>query len=153
MKLELYQSKYLNDLFNMLVDFSEEVFDYGSVNMEEFLNSHTHIYLAIIMDEVVGFTSFTVNTYFGLRPSTIGNTYLYVKPKHRRSKALHLMSIQAGLVARDLNMPLEHYVASRESKLLTKRLNGKEIYTAYIYPVEECMRIIDGLKTKVRIRE
>jgi hypothetical protein len=153
MKLELYQSKYLPDLSDLLVELSDELFGYGSVDLEKFIVSHSHIYLAIIRGEVVGFTSFLINDYFGLRPSTIGNTYLYVKPQHRRSKALHLMSIQAGLVARDLDMPLEHYVASKESKLLTKRLNGKEVYTTYEYSVDECMRVIDGLKKKVRIKE
>lgn len=153
MKLLLFETKYTNDLFNLLVDFSEEVFGYGSVDMKSFLESHTHIYLAIIRGEVVGFTSFMINPYFGLRPSTVGNTYLYVKPEYRRSKALHLMSIQAGLVARDLNMPLEHYVATKESRLLTKRLKGQEMYTSFIYSVEEVSRVVDGLKNKVRIKE
>ena len=153
MKLKLFQETDRNDLHHLLVEFSTEVFNYGSCDVDMFVKSHSHIYLAIIRGEVVGFTSFIVNDYYGLRPATVGNTYLYVKPKYRRSKALHLMSIQAGLVARDLNMPLEHYVATKESKLLTKRLKGKEIYTSYEYPLEEVIRVIDGLKKKVRIKQ
>lgn len=153
MKLKIYEGKHLSELHGLLMALSEEVFGHGGVDLQKFIDSHYAIYLAIIRGEVVGFTSFMVNDYFGLRPSTIGNTYLYVKPEYRRSKALHLMSIQAGLVARDLNMPLEHYVATKESRLLTKRLNGKEIYTSFEYSVDECMRVIDGLKKKVRIKE
>jgi len=153
MKLVLYSDKHLYDLYKLLVEFSYEVFGDGTVDVDSFVKYHTHIYLAIIREEVVGFTSFNVNRYFGMRKPTVGNTYLYVKPQHRRSKALHLMSIQAGLVARDLDMPLEHYVASKESKLLTQRLKGKEVYTAYEYSVEECMRVMNGLKKKVRIKE
>jgi hypothetical protein len=153
MKLELYEPRHHDELYRMLVSFSEEIFDEGTANVDMFVKYHTHIYLAIIRDEVVGFTSFVINEYFGLRTPTIGNTYLYVKPEYRRSKALHLMSIQAGLVARDLNMPLEHYVASKESRLLTKRLKGRELYTSFEYSVEECERVINGLKNKVRIKE
>lgn len=153
MKLVIYESKYLNDLHKLLVEASEEIFGYGTVDIESFLSRHYAIYLAIIRGEVVGFTSFNVNDYYGMRPSTVGNTYLYVRPQYRRSKALHLMSIQAGLVARNLNMPLEHYVASKESRLLTKRLNGDEMYTSFIYQLDEVERVVDGLKRKVRIEE
>lgn len=153
MKLVIYEDFYINELHKMLMTMSEELFGEASADVEKFVSRHTHIYLAIIREEVVGFTSFTINDYFGLKEPVVGNTYLYVKPQHRRSKALHLMSIQAGLVARDLNMPLEHYVASKESKLLTKRLKGEEMYVTYVYPVEECIRVIDGLKKKVRIKE
>jgi len=153
MKLKLYEGKDKLELHDMLIEFSLEVFKSGTVDIDNFVSRHTHIYLAIISGEVVGFTSFLINDYFGLREPTVGNTYLYVKPDYRRSKALHLMSIQAGLVARDLSMPLEHYVASKASKLLTRRLKGKEIYTSFEYSVEECMRVINGLKDKVRIEE
>ena len=152
MKLILYNGEYIDELEKLLILLSDEVFDCGSVDIDKFINCHTHIYLAIIADEVVGFTSFNVNDYFGLRPSTIGNTYLYVKPEYRRSKALHLFSIQAGLIAKDLDMPLEHYVASDASKLLTKRLKGKEIYIAYEYSVEECMLAVNRLTKRLRIK-
>ena len=153
MKLKLYETKDKLDLYNMLIEFSIEVFKSGTVDLDKFVSRHTHIYLAIISGEVVGFASFLINDYFGLREETVGYTFAYVKPEHRRSKALHLMSIQAGLVARDLNMPLEICVASKASELLTRRLKGEKIYTAFIYPIEECMRFIDGLKEKVRIEE
>lgn len=153
MKLKLYESRDLNDLHNMLIAFSEEVFECGTVDINDFIDSHSHIYLAIIRGEVVGFTSFYTNTYFGLRPTTVGNTYVYVKPEHRRSKALHLMSIQSGLVARDLNMPLEHYVASDASRRLTSRLKGKELYTTFIYELDEVNRVVDGLTRKVKVEQ
>ena len=152
MKLIIYSPTHKDALESMLLKFSKEVFGEAMVDIDLFITSHSYIYLAIIQDEVVGFTSFVINNYFGLRPHTVGNTYLYVEPEHRRSKSLHLMSIQAGLVARDLNMPLEHYVGSNESKLLTKRLNGKELYTTYLYEVDECMRVVESLQKRVKVK-
>ena len=140
-KVILYTEEYAEQLEAILKEFSEEVFGYGTANLESFVNVHWAIYLALRGDEVIGFSSFVYNTYCGLRPPTIGNTYLYIKPEYRRGRASYLLSLQAGVVSVDMNLPLEHYYASEASSAFGHgRLKGTKLYDAYMYPVEELQR-------------
>lgn len=152
MKLVLFEERYRNDLHHLLIAFSLDVFNYGSADVDMFIKYHSHIYLAIISGEVVGFTSFVSNDYYGMRSPVLVNTYLYIKPEHRRSKSMHLMSIQAGLVARDLKMPLEYVCASKEMDKISKKLNAKQVGNIYEYSLELCEGIVDRFKKKVRIK-
>lgn len=154
MKLVLYKSEYRDDLEEMMKEFSQEVYGIGTANVDMFVEFHYAIYLAIMSGEVVGFTSFNVNSTYGMDIDSVNQDFIYIKPKHRRSKALHLMSIQAGLIARDLNMPLEHYVATEAStKLTTRWLKGKKMFVAYRYPVDEILRVADRLMKKVKVKQ
>ena len=140
-KVVLYSEEYGSQLEKLLKEFSEEVFGYGTANLETFVNSHWMIYLALRGDEVIGFSSYTYNTYCGLRPPTVGQTYLYVQPAYRKGRASYLLSVQAGFVSVDTNLPLEHYYASEASASFGhNRLTGTKIYEAYLYPVEELKR-------------
>jgi len=150
-KDSLEHTIYLSD---MLVKFQEEVFGSDTeIDIDTFIKYHFAIYLAIIDGECIGFTSFVINSYYGLREPTIGNDYIYIVKGHRRSRAMHLFSLQSGKVCIENNLPLEHYIASESSDRLSKRLSGKKIFTAYIYEVEEVERVFNKLKTKVRIND
>lgn len=140
-------------LEEMLYLFQKEV--YGSstkVDLEMFVKHHLAIYLIMYEDQVVGFSSFVYNPYYGLREPTIGNDYIYILPEFRRSNAMHMISIQAGQICVDHNLSLEHYIASDESELLSKRLSGDKIFTTYIYSIDEVTREYNRLKTKVKIK-
>jgi len=83
MKIILYSDEYKDELEQMLLDFSTEVYDTGTCNIEDFVKYHWAIYLCVNDDNIVtGFSSFVFNTWFGLRETSIGNTYVYVKPKY-----------------------------------------------------------------------
>ena len=133
----LYEDKDADELRAMLKEFSQEIYGYGTANLEQFLAQHWVVYLAKKGDEVIGFSSFMYNTYFGLRPPTVGNTYLYVRPAYRRGRASYLLSVQAGYVSIDTDLPLETYYASDDSKVLSKRMKGTRLYEAWSYEPED----------------
>lgn len=158
MKLILLEEDNLEqyeELVRLLKEFQEEV--YGSnteIDIDTFIKHHYAIYLAVKRDKVVGFTSFVYNGYYGLREATIGNDYIYIEPNSRRSKAMHLFSIQAGKVCENLGLPLEHYiVAGSGSEKFVGRLEGKKLYSAYIYNPNEVSREYHRLRTKVRLKD
>lgn len=142
----LYSDEYADELEKMLKEFSQEIFGYGTANLEQFLAQHWIIYLAKKGDEVIGFSSFIYNTYYGLRPPTVGQTYLYVRPAFRRGRASYLLSKQAGFVSIDSNLPLENYYASEESTRIGNRMQGTKLYEAYLYDVEAVAEVYNKLK-------
>lgn len=148
--IKAYDSSYKEELNTLLVALSRELFCVGEVNLDEFIDNHWAIYLAIQNGEVIGFISFIINSYYGLRPPTIGNTYLFVKEEYRKTRATYLLSIQSGHVCTESNMPLEHYYASQESAKLSRKLNGTKMFEAYVYEVEEVNRVFKNLKKTIR---
>jgi hypothetical protein len=150
-KIKLYTPDYKEELDQLLKGFSSEVWDEGTADTDMFVNSHWAIYIALIDDVVIGFSSYFINTYFGLRPPTLGNTYIYVKPEHRTSKVMYLFSLQSGKIATELQMPLEHYYSSKESLKLSSKLKGTKMYEAWIYEIDEVEKTFNKLKNKVRI--
>lgn len=135
-KVITYDNQYKQQLEELLKAMSSELFEEGTVNIDEFVNNHWVIYLALKGEEVIGLSSFFYNTYYGLRTPTVCNTYLYVKPEYRRGRATYLLSIQAGYVSIDTNLPLETYYASNESRVLAKRMEGTHQYDSWIYQPE-----------------
>lgn len=146
MEIILYDNKYQDQLEELLIEFSSEIFGYGTADIDSFVKHHWGIYLAMKGDEVIGFSSFIYNAYYGLRPPTIGQTYLYVRPEHRRGRASYLLSKQAGYISVDSNLPLENYYASDDSKRIGNRMQGTLMYEAYIYEPEEVAKAYNKLK-------
>lgn len=142
----LYEDKYSNSLASMLEEFSQEIFGYGTANLDQFLEHHWAVYLAKKGDEVIGFSSFIYNTYYGLRPPTVGSTYLYVKPEHRQGRASYLLSKQGAYVSIEANLPLETYYASEESARIGQRMKGQKLYEAYLYETDEVAKAYNNLK-------
>jgi hypothetical protein len=126
-----YEEKYREELRTLLLDFSQELFEEGTVDLDAFIKGHWAIYLSIKDDRVTGLCSFMINDYFGLRKPTIGFTYLFVEKPYRRTRALHLLNLQALYVALELDLPLEYYCAAEASERIAKnKVNGKELYVA-----------------------
>ena len=142
----LYEDKDADELRAMLKEFSQEIYGYGTANLEQFLAQHWVVYLAKKGDEVIGFSSFIYNTYYGLRPPTVGQTYLYVRPEHRRGRASYLLSKQAGFISVDSGLPLENYYASEASKRIGNRMEGTLLYEAYLYEPSEVAKAYSKLK-------
>jgi len=135
-----YDDKYASQLHSLLLGFSTEVYGEGAADLDSFVQGHWAIYLAMKSEEVIGFSSFNINHYFGLRPPTVGNTFLYVMPEYRRGRATYLLTKQAGYVSIDTNLPLETYYAAEASRKIGQRLlksEGHFNYDCYVYPVEE----------------
>lgn len=145
MTLVKYTEEYKDDLQELLLNVSKELFGQNQADVDEFVEHHWAIYLVKDEDKVVGFTSFVINTYFGLRRHTLGNDYIYVLPSHRNSKAMYLLSIQSGFVCKEANLPLEHYYSSEQSENMSKKLTGVKMYTAYLYEIKEIERVYDKL--------
>jgi hypothetical protein len=134
-----YDDKYVDGLEELLLAFSKEIYGAGTVDLNRFVEDHWFIYLAMDGEKVVGFSSYIYNTYFGLRPPTIGNSYVYVTPQYRGGRAAYLLSKQTGYVSIDTGLPLELYLASNESRRVAEHLigtKGNEVYTAHIYELD-----------------
>jgi hypothetical protein len=153
MKIILYQNKYRGQLEDLLRRFSSEVFNSDLYDVDKFVDNHWCIYLSVDGETVTGFSSFIKHDYYGLMPEVLGNTYIYVVPECRTSKAMYLFSIQAGKISVDNKLPLEHYYSSESSKRLSRKLKGKKIYETYIYEFQEVERIFSKLTSKVRIKK
>lgn len=155
-KLALYDERYYSGLEKLLKMFQREVYNSDTqINTRHFVDNH-HGYIYMVLDECggsVGFSSFIYNGWYGMREPTLGNDFIYIMPEYRRSRAMHLISIQAGVLCKDNDIPLEHYIASEGSAQFHGRLTGSKLYTAYEYSVAEVTRETERLKTKVRIKE
>lgn len=155
-KLALYEPDHEPYLWRFLSRFQEEVYDSTThFSIKDFVEGHHgYIYMVLNEDDIpVGFTSFCYNSYYGLRQATLGNDFMYIEPEYRRTKAMHLISIQAGVLCQNNNIPLEHYYASDDSSKFIGRMKGDRIFSTYIFPMEEISRETERLKTKVRIKE
>ena len=152
MKIVLYNDSYRNQLEDLLIEFSESMYS-GKCDVDVFVGYHWAVYLAVKDDTVVGFSAFSIGNYLGFLDDIVTNTYIYVKPEYRTSKAMYLFSIQAGRVSEDLDLPLEHCYASDESKRLSRKLKGRKMYEAYIYDRDEVKREYNRLKSKLNIKE
>ena len=152
-KIVMYSEEYKEEFQEMLLKFSQELFGTGTVNIDEFIDYHWCIYLALKDNKVVGMSSYIFNTYFGLRTPTVGNDYLYVLPEHRGGRAMWMLSIQSGVVSVENNLPLEHYYASEDTRRVSRKMVGVKAYETYIYDVEEVRRIFTKLISKVKFKE
>lgn len=147
----IYDEKYRLDLAELLQQMSKELYGTGTVNIEAFVKRHWAIYLAIVDDKVVGVSSYTFNDYCGLRLPTMGNTYLYMTPEYRNSKAMYLLGAQFGKVSESTNLPIETYYASDKSRLLGKRMKSTFLYDVHEYAVEDVKVAFDRLKKYIPI--
>lgn len=155
-ELVLFEPLHTSWLERLLENFGVEVFNSrNKIDVDRFINNH-HGYIYLAVNEYgipVGFSSFTYNDWYGLREPTLSNDFIYIEPAYRRSKAMHLFSIQAGYLCESMNLPLEHHTASAESEMLTSRLKGKKLYTTYLYPIDSVIEEYSRLKTKIRIQQ
>lgn len=146
---------HLYDLEKLLGEFQIEVYnETRRFNVMEFVEGH-YGYIYMVLNEKgspVGFTSFCYNGYYGLREATLGNDYIYIEKEYRRTRAMHLICIQAGTLCQNNNIPLENYYASDASARFVGRMKGNKIFSTYIFPIEEVSRETERLKTKVRIK-
>lgn len=149
--------KHLEDLYRLLGLFSEEVYGSKKVNLHRFIDGHYAIYLMYDGFNVIGFSSFCYNDYYGLREPTIGNDYVYILSKYRCSKAFYLFSLQAGAVIEDNSLNLEHYFASEDSNRCIDRIKGEKVYTVYEYQRSDVLseyyrikEVYEKIKSKAR---
>ena len=152
-KLVAYEEKYHEALEALLTEFSTEVFGVGTSNIDHFVSGHWCIYLALKGEDVIGFTSFIYNNYYGLRTPTVGNDYAYIQPQYRGGKTMYLFTIQAGAVSLEYNLPLETYFATEDGMKLSTLAEGELMYQAYTYDVEAVRSKFDKLTHKFEIKK
>lgn len=138
--------KHIEDLYYLLGLFSEEVYGCRKRDVNRFIEGHYAIYLLYDGFNIIGFSSFCYNDYYGLREPTIGNDYIYILKEYRCSKAFYLLSLQTGAVIESNSFNLEHYFASEDSKRCIGRLKGKEVYTVYEYERSDVLDVYNKLK-------
>lgn len=156
--LKLYEDKYKNGLLGLLVAFAKEVYntDEPVVDVDFFVLCHNAgVYMVVNeVDECVGFSSFSVNDYYGMKDRVLSNNYLFIRKDYRRSKAMHLISLQAGVICLENNIALEHfYTQGSGSVKFIGRLGGKHTYSAYEYGLDSIMKEVESLKQIINIKD
>jgi len=150
--LRYFNEEDVNVLTEMLEEFATETFgtEEPAVDIDQFMDGHSYIYLIIRDSEVIGFTSFAVMNYYGMRDMVLSNDYLYVRKGHRRSKAMHIAHIQAGKIIDvlkcDLSAPLANGTLEQG---LNRRIKSKLIYSTYEYKYEDVATEYDRLQKKI----
>ena len=157
-KLKLYEDKYREGLLSLLVAFAKEVYNTcePEIDVDYFVLCHNAgVYMVVNdNDECVGFSSFSVNTYYGMRDAVLSNNYLFIDKEYRRSKAMHLISLQAGVMCLENNVSLEHfYTEGSGSMKFIGRLGGKHTYSAYEYDLLSIAKEVDDLKKTINIKD
>lgn len=154
-KIIVYSNTWRAQLQTMLADMAYELFGSRMCDVDKFVKEHTFIYLAVDGDKLVGVSSFIVNEYFGLKEPSIGNTYIYVAPRYRKTKVFYLFALQSGIISLELNLPLEHYYSNDGSDGIGRKLfpKGKTMYRAISYSVDEVEPVLDILKSKLKIKD
>lgn len=156
MKVEIieYSEEYRYNLESLMIDCSTELFGSGTADVDSFVDRHQYIYLAVFGDDIVGFSSFLINDYFGMREPTLGNTYIYVKPKFRNTRAMYLFSIQTAILSKELEIDIEHYYENEVSSELGYKwfCDGKKLYTVFLYNSDEVTQVGKRLAEKLNIR-
>lgn len=149
-KIIQYDDKYRIHLAGLLQQMSKELYGTGMVDIDSFVRHHWVIYLLMVNDKPVGFSSWIMNPYFGLRTPTVGNTYLYVEPEYRNSRSSYILTASLFCkVSAETNLPIEVYIASEHSnKVIHNRLDGKFLYDVYEYSPEQVKVAFDNLKYK-----
>jgi len=156
MLIKLYEPKYRSDIESLLKEFAKEIWDNSgdNVDVDCFVRNHWCVYVAIATSgEVIGFSSYNLNHYYGMRDATVSNTFIYVVKEHRQSRAMYLFSLQSGKICVSNNLGLEHHYGSDESRKLSSKLNGAKLYETFVYPLDEVSRVFSRLKSKIRIKE
>ena len=147
------QVKYLE---SALTKFQKEVYpnESTSVDVDLFIDYHHLIYLVEDDEgEFCGFTAFSYNNYYGMKSPTVGNTFMFVEKSHRRTHAMHLMSIQSGRVCEDMDIPLEHYIVDGSaSENFVGRLNATKLYTTYEIETAEVVGEANRLSAKINLK-
>ncbi|MGB1226427.1 MAG: hypothetical protein ACPG9K_00935 [Poseidonibacter sp.] len=150
-KMCLYDESFNEELISMLKEFSLETFNYEATpNINEFVNFHYAIYIVEVDGEIAGFTSFAINTCYGLAEKTVSNDYIYIRKGFRRSRAMHYIGVQSGVVCNHLGLDLEHYYVEDSGSIpFIGRLKGKKIYNAYKFKASEVISEAKKLQNKL----
>jgi hypothetical protein len=150
--LRYFNEEDVNVLTEMLEEFATETFgtEEPTVDVDQFVDGHSYIYLIIRDSEVIGFTSFTAMDYYGMRDMVLNHDYLYVRKGHRRSKAMHIVNLQAGKIIDvlkcNLSIPLANGTLEQG---LNRRIKSKLIYSTYEYRYEDVATEYDRLQKKI----
>ena len=134
-----YEEKYKDRLEVLLKQFSKEVWNTGTVNVEHFIDCHWAIYLLVTDEDIpVGFSTFNTTDYYGMRETIVSNDYMYIEPEYRNGLAIALIGSQSCRMAKNLDMKLQYYLSSEHSNRFVNRIkNGKIIYCTYEYDVSD----------------
>jgi len=150
LEIIIYDDKYRLDLAELLQEMSKELYGTGMCDVDSFVRNHWVVYLDMINKKPVGLSSWSQNTYFGLRTPTVGNTYLFVVPEYRNSRASYILTASLFCkVSDETQLPIETYIASEHTnRVLHNRLEGKHLYDVYEYSPEQVKAGFNNLKYK-----
>lgn len=144
-----YQDKDYTRLRVLLTKFRDEVYGVSDklIDVDAFIETHeaTGIYFIKHGELVVGFLAYYYNTDFGFREPTLSCNYVYIEKGYRKGSAIHAVATHQIGFALKCGISLEHYYASEHSRPFHNRMEGKELYRAYVFGTDTLRKQYDKL--------
>lgn len=154
-ELVKFENKYHDDLQEMLKEFTLEVFDNDLLfpDVTRFVGGHSAVFIILVQNKAVGFISYQVDDYFGLKEPTLAVNYVYLKEGYRKGRTTFALALHQLEVAVINELPLVHHYASDDSRAFFNRLDGKLLYNTYEFGLETIKSQHDLLLNKKNRRK
>ena len=152
MYVSLYSPEHYYEFAGLLKDFQKEVFGASTEIDVDRITASSWVYLVHDDRDTIGFAVFSHKDYCGLREPVVAVDFLHVDKDYRRSKALHMLTLQIGAVCEDLGLPMECAFATEGSLKFGQRIKGKKVYETFIYEPDIISKEFSRLKKIVKIK-
>ena len=134
MKLKSYQSSDYLELASLLIDMKNEVFNsFSGIDLDRFVKTHDYIYLLVVKDEIVGFSSYVISDNCGMSDKKLINSFLFIEKPFRKTKALILFIAQAGSIIDKLCINVQFPTLNKELIAICEKFNAKNVYNVAEY--------------------
>ena len=134
MKLKLYQSSDYLNLAYLLIEMKSEIFNsVEDIDLDRFVSVHDYIYLLVVKDEIVGFSSYVVSDNCGMSDKKLINSFLFIEEKHRKTKALMLFIAQTGAIIKELRINVQFPTINKDLAGICDKFGAKNVYNVAEY--------------------
>lgn len=151
-KIKLLENNYKTQLEKLLKMFSLEVFGSEKTDVDKFINNHWAIYLAIVDEKVIGFSSYNINDYYGLRENVLCNTFMYVDKKYRNTKATYMFLMQTCKICEDNSFDVEYSTDNKIVEKIGNKLNKNILHKTILHKNNDVMYFYNKLKKRIKIK-
>ena len=138
MKLRLLKTDDSLVLAYLMQMMRDEIFgSKETIDVDSFITSHDYIYLLVIKEKVVGFSSYAITNNFGISEKKLINSFLFIEKEYRKTKALTLFIMQTGKIIETLGINVQFPTNSNELVGIFGKLNTKIVYNVGEYSVSD----------------
>jgi len=134
MKLKLYETSDSNNLAYLLIEMKSELYDsLENIDLDRFVKTHDYIYLLVVNDEIVGFSSYVISDNCGMSDKKLINSFLFIDKRYRKTKALMLLIRQTGEIIDKLGINVQFPTINKELVAICDKFGAKNVYNVAEY--------------------